>query len=695
MARVKQTGILYKGITAKPRGNEPDVTKRLRQQTIVSQAPDVTVTVGSGRDAVKFKCWSVILASSSPMLDAMLSNGMAESESKEIKFSNKDPNEFRTLLECIDPASAVLFSKKSDEDEHEPYDDCVLNRWNAHTLAPWFNELQMQPYLAKCDEILLTKIDVSDHGARRLQFDHDCIQKLVSDLSFAIRYNLKITRDRIEEILNIFLERFLWGFGRIDCFRLETIQELLECIAPFQAINEEENASGSQPPTKKQKKLLFSVESSNCASIWNQICSCLDFDLLSTEMINDIHGFSHIVYYSSQSYHKEMMLQRSTIVQTLKGKDGPCYLQIGKSSSSRTKIDEYGGSFLIDKAVASMPFPTLAKTECYKRKYILSEDKELVSLVWTPSYVQSARSCLATNPELGSIRLKEADITVTTGSDASKKEFRCQKTISARSCLATDPELGSIRLKEAEITVTAGSDASRKEFRCQKTIMSFASTKLDALIAESSNGTLLLPDVNPDSWDLFYKSIDPRQSDKSKDENTKRPLLEKAKLLAPLFCKFDMINYLDSCEDIFRNFIKDQENVWDICCDDPDINEAVTLLRLSMTCNLAGTKKEAESLIKWLFQFEPEYLPDNVRNMGVHTVMDIISLCLPIERATADDAFQSLSCPVLFEGLNSFIGNHLKSLMTNKVEENECILFAHLVHSYIQCEARASDDRDY
>jgi hypothetical protein len=49
----------------------------------------------------------------------------------------------------------------------------------------------------------------------------------------------------------------------------------------------------------------------------------------------------------------------------------------------------------------------------------------------------------------------------------------------------------------------------------------------------------------------------------------------------------------------------------------------------------------------------------------------------------------------LFEGLNSFIGNHLKSLMTNKVEENECILFAHLVHSYIQCEARASDDRDY
>lgn len=177
--------------------------------------------------------------------------------------------------------------------------------------------------------------------------------------------------------------------------------------------------------------------------------------------------------------------------------------------------------------------------------------------------------------------------------------------------LRNDPERGPIRVKEADITVITGNGTFKIEFRCQKTILSFASAQLDALIDKTSNDILLLPNVNSDAWELFYKSIDPRQIG-SNDENVKLPPLKKAKLLAPLFRKFDMMNYFDKCEDIFKEFIRDEEQEHYFGDYDPDINEVVTLLRLSVMCDLPMTKKAAENFISMLF--ETQHKPDNVLN---------------------------------------------------------------------------------
>ena len=56
---------------------------------LISQAPDVTVIVGSGVNAREFQCYGDILAAASPYLDAMLSCGMKESETKRIEFLSR------------------------------------------------------------------------------------------------------------------------------------------------------------------------------------------------------------------------------------------------------------------------------------------------------------------------------------------------------------------------------------------------------------------------------------------------------------------------------------------------------------------------------------------------------------------------------------------------------------------------------
>jgi hypothetical protein len=210
--------------------------------------------------------------------------------------------------------------------------------------------------------------------SQRREFDHSCIQKLVSDLSFAIGCNLTHTRDGIEERLTNFLERFSWGFGDAECFKLQTIQLLLESIAPFQAVNDENNPVDSSPPKKKQKRCLSSVRPSNCNAIWNQICSCLDFALLSINVMSDTNGFAQLVYYSLQSYHKRMKLERDNISLKLSDHDGPCYVQI-ITGSGRTRIKraEIGKSIDIDAAVSKEIFDTSAEKGCHERKLKLKQ----------------------------------------------------------------------------------------------------------------------------------------------------------------------------------------------------------------------------------------------------------------------------------------------------------------------------------
>jgi uncharacterized membrane protein len=81
-----------------------------------SQAPDVTVVVGSGAAAQEFQCYGVILAAASPVIDAMLGSGMKECEQKRIEFPDKDPDEWKIILQCLDTASAFFYNHVDSEE---------------------------------------------------------------------------------------------------------------------------------------------------------------------------------------------------------------------------------------------------------------------------------------------------------------------------------------------------------------------------------------------------------------------------------------------------------------------------------------------------------------------------------------------------------------------------------------------------
>ena len=68
-------------LSTEDEGGTPRATKWIR-----SQAPDVTVSVGSGESKQEFKCYKVVLSFASPYLDAMLSSSMKEGEVGRINF---------------------------------------------------------------------------------------------------------------------------------------------------------------------------------------------------------------------------------------------------------------------------------------------------------------------------------------------------------------------------------------------------------------------------------------------------------------------------------------------------------------------------------------------------------------------------------------------------------------------------------
>jgi len=109
------------------------------KKTLRSQPPDVIVTVGQGKKKIEFECYKYALCYNCEYFDSMLSLPMRENETSRIDLPDKDPEEWKTFYEFIDPATS--FSAE------------VTNE-NAMILAPWFHEYQMEELLAKCDSIM-------------------------------------------------------------------------------------------------------------------------------------------------------------------------------------------------------------------------------------------------------------------------------------------------------------------------------------------------------------------------------------------------------------------------------------------------------------------------------------------------------------------------------------------------------------
>lgn len=136
-------------------------------KTIRSQKPDLTVIVGSGQNAREFRCYSVLLAHASPVFDAMLSSGMAESENRRIELPTKDPDDWALFLQCIDPATAACYFFESiyydnqydsillcGEENKKEQNHTLVNETTALRLAPLFHEFEMKRHLRSCEMVL-------------------------------------------------------------------------------------------------------------------------------------------------------------------------------------------------------------------------------------------------------------------------------------------------------------------------------------------------------------------------------------------------------------------------------------------------------------------------------------------------------------------------------------------------------------
>lgn len=270
----------------------------------MSQQPDVVV--GTGEKAKEYQCYSVILAHASPVLDAMLSSGMRESENRRIEFPDKDPADWEALLESIDTSRTSIFYDQTDS-----YLDDVINESNVKSLIPLFHELQMDHYLIKCDDIFSMK--VIDWGkfdwGRSKDTDEIALAEAIELLSFCSKFDLKDTLSAtVLRICNL-LELFVWGLVDQDLFNTTTIKQLQVVLGQY-------NLDGERP-AKKQR----CVEHGTLCDV---MTSFVNIIAVSDNIMNDNEMFVNLIHYSLQSQHLKMKSKLEDVEMNLADKVGPC-----------------------------------------------------------------------------------------------------------------------------------------------------------------------------------------------------------------------------------------------------------------------------------------------------------------------------------------------------------------------------------
>jgi hypothetical protein len=593
-------------------------------KTLISQPPDITVVVGHGDNAQEFQCYSVILASASPVLDAMLSSGMKESEEKRIEFPDKDPDEWRMLLRCIDNSTACLFRIVDQYQEEGDLEKMVIDR-NVYALVPWFNELQMNSYLNRCDEILYEWMDTTISKG---------IEKDIEQFLFAIKYNLVRTQETCRSRICNHLEQFCWGFGEPDDFNPSTIQRLIGCF-PLKKLDKMNNPHCGFEPCQH-------------FDIWNQM---IDLSVISLEVMNNDLMFSNLVHYALHSQHKFTKLELEEITSSLHGKTGPCLIKRSRSWVKQVEGNAEGG--LLEKSDVQnavrdfVRFDSLQTYYPHSRRYVVNKNKNTISLVY-------------------------------------KKQETITGVVSAKQPSKADEK--AIRSGETDLTVVVGSGSEKREFQCHAAVLAFASSKLDTLIS-TSDGKLFLPHLNPNAWIGFYDCISPSSNGECFETDvaviTAAPFYKQVDLLAPLFREFEMDAYLECC----RNILQDRLTyLTQVEPDKKEITCLIEILQLSVKYNFSDLKVTAEEELKELYE-DSVRLFDNDEVMEFDTIQSLVSVCLPIHRVSAQDLFFSTSpCSRIWQGLRTNIETHLKSLTFDKVDSSDCEWFAHLVHGFFRIE---------
>ena len=621
------------------------------------------------------------MAASSPVLDAMLSSGMMESENKRIEFPEKDPAVWQLLLKCIDTKSALLYryfaevngffrvgDEESDSEEMPP----ILNESNVRSIVPLFHELQMDEYLEKCDYIIRsTAIEYTKWG------DNEARSELLELLSFSTKYGLEVTRKYVQRQIEIVLERFCWGSGDQDDFDIHTVEKLVDICRPFKLGDEDDeviykgtipSSSTNEPSTKKQRPNEIVAngiyQSCNCENLWAQVSSCIQEDLsvLPMEEVNGGKLFSRMIYFALQRYHTSMESELKQKTASLIGKKG-CSIVIdndGMREYSREVSDwnwkhENATMELIHAAIdeaAKKLVPFNAESGNFTRIYERNQ-KEL-RIVFEPTL--------------------SSDNGYSRPSWLSSKEF-----------FIPQEALRNLRYNEPDLTVVVGRGKGAKEFQCHSVFLSFASTKLDSLVCNAKK-KLYLPDFDPDSWQQFYTCIDPRHNGRTLNQ-------ENVSDLAPmfaLFAEFEMHKYLEASLNAIQCSHCDVD-------EEPPVRTIATLLKCISGKGFTTVQPKVEQMVKELLDCDHDgmILLSHTFEFDVDSAKSLVSACLPIKRDSAEDSFTSESCPILWQGIQSYIAEKLKNVTFNRVGARECEVFSNFVHHLLLSEANERYRREH
>eukprot|EP00956_Cyclotella_meneghiniana_P005657 scaffold7287_cov41-Cyclotella_meneghiniana.AAC.2 len=495
-------------------------------KTIISQPPDVTVIVGSGKTKQEFQCYGILLAAASPVLDAMLSSGMAESENKRIEFPDKDPAVWELLLRCIDTERAFLnnftVTKDYDSDDDSDNEDAVWGHNEARS-------------------------------------------ELLELLSFSVKYGLEVTRKYVQRQIELALERFCWGSGDQADFNVHTVEEIVDICRPFKLRDEDDeviykgtsSSSTTEPSTKKQRpnetvdKGIY--QSCNCENLWAQICSCIQEDLsvLHLEEINNGKLFSRMVYHELQQYHTSMESELKQKAASLIG-EKKCAIIIDNDSIRKRFVSVYDREnenatmelihAAIGEAVKRL-VPFNAGSGNFGRIYQLNSDEMQLRMVFKPNLCSDNMDAKAFDYD---------------SSDGLHYFFKPPNSFS------------DLRYSKPDLTVVVGQGIKVKEFQCHKVVLSFASAKLDSLVGKSRR-RLFLPNSNPDGWQQFYMCIHPSRNGCALNEKNAETLAP----MFPLFAEFEMHkngfeNLQQKVEDTLTSLFDDNHYLW-ICGGENDV----------------------------------------------------------------------------------------------------------------------------
>ena len=256
-----------------------------------SQPPDVTISVGSGFDKQKFKCYKVILCQASDYFDVMFSIPFSESGSHHVEFPDKDPEGWTHFYNFICPGNVAVIDSK-----------------NVQHLLPWFHQCLMETALKKCDEFLSNHawkgaIEVRSQLLSQEQFDES-----IRLYELAVFYGMEEAKEFYQTFMEAVIQNLKLTKELFDTNRLEKLIGIEHPLQVNDSIVKLRSFWSELPPLVKTKLEKFpsnSFDDTIALAFWMKTCIEYHFLYISVEPSESIHlDNDEGVYNSEESdYH--------------------------------------------------------------------------------------------------------------------------------------------------------------------------------------------------------------------------------------------------------------------------------------------------------------------------------------------------------------------------------------------------------